>query len=553
MRCAFYGRVSTEDQQDPEASRNWQLDRSRQLIGPAGGEIVEEFCDIGQSRSLPWKRRPEAARLLRALADPARGFEAVVIGEPQRAFHGNQFSLTFPIFGHHCVALWVPEVGGAIDSESEAHDLVMTIFGGMSKGERTRIKTRVRSAMGSQARHQGRFLGGRPPYGYLLADAGEHPNPAKAADGKRLHRLEVDPVAAPVVRRIFDEYTNGAGLYAIAEGLSRDDIPSPSAHDPERNRHRRLSNGAWSKSAVRAILANPRYTGFQVWNKQRRDEVLLDIDDVAQGHSTKMRWNDTSAWIFSESLAHEPIIDREAFDRSRALAATRATGRGPRTRSTPRPYVLRGLLQCGTCGRRMQAQWSNSAPYYRCRYPAEYALTNDVDHPKTIYVRQDEIVPALDRWLSTVFDPANIEETCALLAAANDADQPTASRAQEAAAVKLAQCDQRLDQYRKALDSGADPAVVAGWIGDVQRERSAAERVLATRDATRPITRDDIRRMVDAVEDKVQLLADADATTKAALYGSLGISLCYEHDRRVVTVEARQPGHVHNERVGGGT
>jgi site-specific DNA recombinase len=153
MRCAFYGRVSTEDQQDPEASRNWQLDRSRQLIAPAGGVILEQFFDIGQSRSLPWKRRPEAARLLRALADPARGFEAVVIGEPQRAFHGNRLSLTFPIFGHHKVELWVPEVGGAIDPNSEAHDLVMTIFGGMSKGERTRIKTRVRSAMGSQARH----------------------------------------------------------------------------------------------------------------------------------------------------------------------------------------------------------------------------------------------------------------------------------------------------------------------------------------------------------------------------------------------------------------
>jgi site-specific DNA recombinase len=134
-----------------------------------------------------------------------------------------------------------------------------------------------------------------------------------------------------------------------------------------------------------------------VWNKQRRDDVLLDIDDVAPGHATKTRWNDKSAWIFSESLAHEPIIDREAFDRSRALAATRATGRGPRKRSTPRPYVLRGLLHCATCGRRMQAQWSNSAPYYRCRYPAEYALTNDVDHPKTIYVRQDEIVRALAR------------------------------------------------------------------------------------------------------------------------------------------------------------
>jgi hypothetical protein len=32
---------------------------------------------------------------------------------------------------------------------------------------------------------------------------------------------------------------------------------------------------AWNKSAVRAILVNPRYTGHQVWNKQRKDEVHL--------------------------------------------------------------------------------------------------------------------------------------------------------------------------------------------------------------------------------------------------------------------------------------
>ncbi len=112
MDFAFYGRVSTEDQQDPEASRAWRLTRSRALIEPAGGQIVAEFFDVGLSRSLPWKRRSQAARLLAALRDPDRGFDAVVIGEPQRAFYGNRFGFTFPLFEHYGIALWVPEVGG---------------------------------------------------------------------------------------------------------------------------------------------------------------------------------------------------------------------------------------------------------------------------------------------------------------------------------------------------------------------------------------------------------------------------------------------------------
>jgi hypothetical protein len=158
------------------------------------------------------------------------------------------------------------------------------------------------------------LLGGRPPYGYRLVDPGPHPNPGKVNDGKRRRRLALDPVAAPVVERVFDEYVNGGlGLYAIAEGLTRDSIPSPSGHDPERNRHRASARGAWGKSAIRAVLGNPRYTGRQVWNRPRRDEVLVDVHEVALGHETVMRWNHESEWVWSTEQVHDAIIDLETF------------------------------------------------------------------------------------------------------------------------------------------------------------------------------------------------------------------------------------------------
>src|SRR5699024_1937779 len=235
---AFLGRVSTEDHQDPEASRNWQRQRAHSLIQPSNGRIVAEYFDVDHSRSVPPQRRPEAGRLLELLAEPDRGFDAVVVGEPQRAFYGNQFAMTFPMFEHYGVQLWVPEIGGAIDPANEAHELIMSMYGGISKGERTRIKTRVRAAMAAMAQLEGRFLGGRPPYGYKLADAGAHPNPSKAVDGKRLHKLVPDPQAERIVRRIFAEFLSGLGIFAIAEGLTRDGVPSPSAHDRKRNRHR---------------------------------------------------------------------------------------------------------------------------------------------------------------------------------------------------------------------------------------------------------------------------------------------------------------------------
>jgi site-specific DNA recombinase len=416
VRFAFYGRVSTEDQQDPEASRNWQLRRAQALI-ERHGDVVAEFFDIGESRSIPWKRRPQAAALLTTLKDPARGFDAVVIGEPQRAFYGNQYGLTFPVFVHYGVQLWVPEVGGAVDPESEAHDLVMSVFGGMSKGERNRLKIRVRAAMKSQAEVEGRFLGGRPPYGYLLVDVGPHPNPAKAADGKRLRQLEADPVTVGIVRRIFIEYANGRGRYAIAEGLNRDGIPCPSAHDPARNRHR--SGAGWSKGAVRVILGNPRYIGRQVWNKQRKDEILLDVEDVGLGHVTKQRWNEREAWVWSDKVVHEPLIDVELFERVQEIMAARGADRTTRERTkTAHRYVLRGLLYCDLCGRRMQGQQTRGELYYRCRYANEYALANHVQHPRNVYLAERELLGPLDQWLTTSFAPHRFEDTIDALFAA---------------------------------------------------------------------------------------------------------------------------------------
>ena len=87
LRFVFYGRVSTEDWQDPVTSRARQRDQAAALVA-GHGRIVAEFFDTGHSRTLAWARRPQAAALVAALADPDRGWDAIVIGEYERAFYG---------------------------------------------------------------------------------------------------------------------------------------------------------------------------------------------------------------------------------------------------------------------------------------------------------------------------------------------------------------------------------------------------------------------------------------------------------------------------------
>jgi hypothetical protein len=67
LRFAFYGRVSTQDWQDPVTSRARQRDQAG-VWWPGTGLSWLSFFDSGHSRTLPWARRPQAAALVAALA-----------------------------------------------------------------------------------------------------------------------------------------------------------------------------------------------------------------------------------------------------------------------------------------------------------------------------------------------------------------------------------------------------------------------------------------------------------------------------------------------------
>jgi site-specific DNA recombinase len=320
-----------------------------------------------------------------ALADPDRGWDAIVIGEYERAFYGGQYFSMAPLFEHYGIQLWTPEVGGRIDYHAEDHEQTMLALGYQSKREIARTRIRVRTAMATQTREQGRYLGGRPPYGYRLADAGPHPNKAHAAWGRRAHRLEPDPVTAPVVQWMFAQRLAGHSIARITRALDDGGIPCPSAADPTRNPHR--SGTAWTLSTVAAILANPRYTGRQVWNRQRTDQDLVDPANTTLGHRQVQRWNLPAGWVISNRPAHPALVSEADFIAAQGMSAPRGSA-GTATRR----YLLAGLLRCG---RRMESAWSNGRPAYRCRHGYTSATRPDPGRPKNLYVREDQILPRL--------------------------------------------------------------------------------------------------------------------------------------------------------------
>ena len=371
VRFAFYGRTSTADYQDPVSSRAWQVEIAKSVI-VGRGDVVVEFFDLGWSREVAWERRPRAAALLSAARDPRRSFDAVVVGEFERAFSARQFFLVAETLARHGIEVWLPEVDGPVDPADPVHRALVALLGAKAKEEVVRARHRTLAAMRAQTVVQGRFLGGRPPYGYRLADAGPHPNRAEAAWGKRLHRLDLDPVTATYVRWMFARRLEGRSLAGIARELNDRGVLCPSREDSRRNGNR--AGGMWSVTTVKTILSNPRYTGREVWN--RRQAVGGTRRATVAGPA-----------VVSAAVAHPALVSEEHFLAAQQVRAERAPGDGGKRR-----YLLPGLLRCGHCGRRMDAHWVHQRAGYRCRHGYRSTTSRPSDAPESLYLREDDIL-----------------------------------------------------------------------------------------------------------------------------------------------------------------
>ena len=520
---AAYIRTSTDDQQSPEDSKRWQLDIATRLVVPAGGVIVATYHDIDVTRELPWARRPEASRVLADAANPARGWTALVIAEPQRAFSGGQFQLVFPQLTHFGIELWVPELGGRIDPDSEGHEMLMGLFGGLSKAERRRLQIRTRNAMLAHGA-VGRWLGGRPNYGYRLVDTDvPHPQRQKAAAGIKLRVLEPDPDTAPVVRRIFEMCDVGTGYRTIANVLEREGLPSPGEVGPIR--HPR-SAGVWGGSAVRAILTNPRYLGHQVVGRQRRRDELLDPMDPASGTTSRQRWQPTGNWVTSDEPAWPALVDDDLWERVNAQITNNRGPQRRRPRAEPGVYLLAGLVRCSVCGRSMHGATLKGKPYYRCNSQRpDYA---DTGHPRSTAIREERILAALDPWLGQLTDPDHREATIDAVLAA-EADKPTEPAEIQTARRALRELPVELDRVLAAIRAGMDPDLATSTTRQIQRELGAAGATVAAweheHQHAQRLCAADIHQALEHAGDLAGLLAEAERETRARLYRTLDLVL----------------------------
>src|SRR5439155_26017634 len=128
-------------------------------------------------------------------------------------------------------------------------------------------------------------------------------------------------------------------------------------------------------------------------------------------------------------------------------------------------------------------------------------VASHVRHPANVYLREADLLPAIDRWLTTIFAPHRLGQAIREIQAAQErVTRVLAPPASDTQAV-IADCDARLARYQAALDAGADPRAVAEWTRQVKADRAAALARDARPPAFRQLTEDDIHVLITGLGD----------------------------------------------------
>lgn len=155
-------------------------------------------------------------------------------------------------------------------------------------------------------------------------------------------QLEIDPIEAETVKRIFEDYLSGFGMTAIAKQLNTDGIPT------------RFGN-TWGKSSIKAVLQNYAYTGNLLLQKYWRADHLTKRDVPNNGEFPKYHITDS----------HEPIISLRQFNAVQEEIKRRADKHThPGIKRNTYPFT--GMVICGGCGKHYRRRTTKTGPVWIC-------------------------------------------------------------------------------------------------------------------------------------------------------------------------------------------
>lgn len=354
-----------------------------------------------------------------------------------------------------------------------------------NEGEVTDTHVVIRSLIGSQQlkdtadqvrrHHDARIREGKIPgsaaYGH------------RHVPGKKMEQ-EIDPEQAAILVRIFTEYTVlGKSTRQIAEGLTRDGVPSPSGgsvwnHQVFTSNRNRNGSGIGG-----GLLNNSRAIGQVVWNASR---------NVRNPDTGKVvRRANKPEDVITVDLPHLRIIDQDLWNRTQALIQSRSEWRfGPggkrpkRTSSTLKGSLLSGLVVCGACGGGMILTSSRRLTVSGGKLSGPFAACNAAHYHSACSHRKSYDLAKMERVVlqgmrENLTNPKALAEATKAYHAQWAARQREDSAEREQLTAKLTQLERRIDRVVDAItESDLPMETLKAKLRDLETEKVATNQRL---------------------------------------------------------------------------
>lgn len=398
MRVVVYARVSSEQQAERDLSIPAQLKEFHKRAKSERWEIVREFVDEAQSARTA--DRPAFQELISFAKRKDHPIDAIVVWKLSRFARNREDSVVYKslLRRHDVQVLSLTEqiddsptgrlLEGVLETIDEFYSLNLAQESMRGKNEAFR---------------QGRWPGGCPPFGYVIART----NGSGA-------RFEIDPERALIVREVFRSVLSGGSLLGIARELN--------------DRHIQPARGkTWWPWSILKMVRNDTYTGVMKWRGERREE------------------------------AFEPIVDRKLWqDAQDALDSRNPKRTPPRIHNSV--WLLTGLLRCGTCGAKMNGHYGGvrrngaySRKYYMCKTRA-FLGTTKCDGCVVDSSRLDAFV--IDRVKKCLLDDNMLRRLNAEVGRRASEQRTTSQEALSSLRAQLARTRKRRENLLNAIERG---------------------------------------------------------------------------------------------------
>lgn len=252
-----------------------------------------------------------------------------------------------------------------------------------------------------------------PPYGYI-----------KSPDNPK--NWIVDPEAAQVVKDIFRMCLQGKGNETIARTLQEQKVLTPTAYWASKGirkggKKTNTDPYKWNNSTIESILSKQEYCGdiinFKTYKKSFKHKVRRD--------------NPPEKWAVFKDV-HEPIIDRETFERVQTF--TKKTKRRAPKAENGEKSMFSDLLYCADCGSKLWYHTNTinkEIHYFSC---SNYKKDTRGDCKSRHYIRADAIEQVVMMELRRLakYLESNEEEFAELLIKKTNADMAAEQKRLEA-------------------------------------------------------------------------------------------------------------------------